>query len=68
MGNSIVVVRKDDRIMTALFADKELITIGLESTGKEQRVGDIFIGKVQTLPFAPALAKRLRLHSISHFV
>ena len=49
MGNSIVVVRKDDRIMTALFADKELLTIGLESTGKEQRVGDIFIGKVQNI-------------------
>ena len=49
MGNSIVVVRKDDKIMTALFKEKELVTIGLESTGKEERVGDIFIGKVQNI-------------------
>ena len=49
MGNSIVVVRKDDSIMTALLADKELVTIGLERIGKEQRVGDIFIGKVQNI-------------------
>ena len=49
MGNSIVVVRRDDKIMTALFKEKELVTIGLESTGKEERVGDIFIGKVQNI-------------------
>ena len=49
MGNSIVVVRKDEKIMTALFKEKELVTIGLESTGKEERVGDIFIGKVQNI-------------------
>ena len=49
MGNSIVVARKDDKIMTALFKEKELLTIGLESTGKEERVGDIFIGKVQNI-------------------
>ena len=49
MGNSIVVVRKDDKIMTALFKDKELVTIGLEKTGKEERVGDIFVGKVQNI-------------------
>ena len=49
MSNSIVVVRKDNRIMTALFADKELVTIGLENIGKEERVGDVFIGKVQNI-------------------
>ena len=49
MGNSIVVVKKEDKIMTALFKDKELVTIGLESRGKEERVGDIFIGKVQNI-------------------
>ena len=49
MGNSIVVVRKDDRILTALFDGKELVTIGLESTEKEERVGDVFVGKVQNI-------------------
>ena len=49
MENSIVVVRKDDRIMTALFKEKELVTIGLENTGNKERVGDIFVGKVQNI-------------------
>ena len=49
MSNSIVVVRKDDSILTALFSDKELVTIGLESMEKEERVGDVYIGKVQNI-------------------
>jgi ribonuclease G len=35
--------------MTALFKDKELVTIGLENMSKEERVGDIFVGKVQNI-------------------
>ncbi|MBP5533164.1 MAG: ribonuclease E/G [Lachnospiraceae bacterium] len=49
MGNSIVVVKKEDKIMTALFKDNELVTIGLESLKNEKKVGDIFIGKVQNI-------------------
>ena len=49
MGNSIVIVRSDNKIVTALLHERELVTIGLEPEGKKVKVGDIYIGKVQNI-------------------
>ena len=49
MSNSIVIVRSENRIITALFHDRELVTIGLEQEEKKPRVGDIYIGRVQNV-------------------
>ncbi|MCR5727390.1 MAG: ribonuclease E/G [Lachnospiraceae bacterium] len=49
MGNSIVIVRSENKIITALFHERELVTIGLESEEKKVKVGDIYIGKVQNI-------------------
>lgn len=49
MSNSIVIVRNENKIITALFHDRELVTLGLEDDRKKQQVGDIYIGKVQNI-------------------
>ena len=49
MGNSIVIVRNNKKIVTALFHEKELVTIGLESEEKKVKVGDIYIGRVRNI-------------------
>lgn len=49
MGNSIVIVRSDNKIITALFHERELVTIGIEAEEKKPRVGDIYIGRVQNI-------------------
>ena len=49
MSNSIVIVRNENKIITALFHDRELVTLGMEDDRKKQQVGDIYIGKVQNI-------------------
>ena len=49
MSNSIVIVRNENKIITALFHERELVTLGLEDDRKKQQVGDIYIGKVQNI-------------------
>ena len=49
MSNSIVIVRSENKIITALFHERELVTIGLEKEDKKPKVGDIYIGRVQNI-------------------
>lgn len=49
MSNSIVIVRSDNKIITALFHERELVTIGIEAEEKKPRVGDIYIGRIRNI-------------------
>ena len=49
MENSIIVVRKDDRIITALFEEREMVTVRTDRTMEKSRVGNIYLGKVRNI-------------------
>ena len=49
MGNSIIVVKKDGRIVTCLANEKELLTIQVDPDDDSRLVGSIFLGKVQNI-------------------
>ena len=49
MGNSIIVVKKDGKIVTCLANEKELLTIQVDPDDDSRLVGSIFLGKVQNI-------------------
>lgn len=49
MGNSIIIVRSGERIITSLTDGNELVTIQVDKAESSRMVGNIYVGKVQNI-------------------
>ena len=49
MGNSIIVVKKDNQIVTCLADEKELLTIQVDRDDESRLVGSIYLGRVRNI-------------------
>lgn len=49
MGNSIIIVKNKERIITCLAGEKELLTIQVDRENNSRLVGNIYLGKVKNI-------------------
>lgn len=49
MGDSIIIVRKNEKIITCLTDEKELLTIQVDRADTARLVGNIYLGRVQNI-------------------
>ena len=49
MGNSIVVVRSGDRIISSIFENGEMLTVRSDRNEGKARVGNIYLGKIRNI-------------------
>lgn len=49
MGNSIIIVREGERIITCLADEKDILTIQLDKYESERLVSNIYLGKVKNI-------------------
>lgn len=49
MGDSIIIVRREDKIITCLMNEGELVTIQADKADSNRMVGNIYLGRVQNI-------------------
>lgn len=49
MKNQLLITRKEGKIISSLFEDKELIQVNVEDAERESLLGNIYVGKVKNI-------------------
>jgi len=49
VGDSIIIVRREDKIITCLMNENDLVSIQVDKSDSKRMVGNIYLGKVQNI-------------------